>query len=323
MLATLAEPPLTGKGLIFEPKYDGIRALVHVAPGKPRPGVRIWSRLGNEKTRSSPPSFARSSRWRSRSRRRCYRRRDRRARRRRPAGRIPEAAGAHPSHRRQDVERLDRTQPTALIAFDLLRDGGEDIRGLPLTRAAPARSSGACDAGSRTRCDSASRWPATAATFTRARRREGWEGLIVKEAASPYQSGRRSPAWRKLKLVNEEEFVVAGWTEPRHLRSCFGALLLGVYDDEPAGAAAGVYRPHRHRVRSEGARAGVEAAEARASSPTPRSTNRSRPTSRRTGSGPISSRRSGSPNGPLTTSSGTRCTSGCGTTRTRKRSPKP
>src|SRR5918995_67766 len=50
MLATLAEPPLTGKGLIYEPKYDGIRALVHVAPSD----VRIWSRLGNEKTAQFP-----------------------------------------------------------------------------------------------------------------------------------------------------------------------------------------------------------------------------------------------------------------------------
>src|SRR5919106_1609603 len=54
MLATLAEPPLTGKGLVYEPKYDGIRALVHVAPGKPRPEIRMWSRLGNEKTAQFP-----------------------------------------------------------------------------------------------------------------------------------------------------------------------------------------------------------------------------------------------------------------------------
>ena len=32
MLATLADPPLTGQGLVYEPKYDGIRALVHVGP---------------------------------------------------------------------------------------------------------------------------------------------------------------------------------------------------------------------------------------------------------------------------------------------------
>src|SRR3954453_12560271 len=54
MLATLAEPPLTGRGLVYEPKYDGIRALVHVPPKSDRDGVRLWSRLGNEKTAQFP-----------------------------------------------------------------------------------------------------------------------------------------------------------------------------------------------------------------------------------------------------------------------------
>ena len=33
----------------------------------------------------------------------------------------------------KDVERIDKTQPVALIAFDILRDGDEDVRGLSLT----------------------------------------------------------------------------------------------------------------------------------------------------------------------------------------------
>ena len=59
MLATLADPPLTSPGLVYEPKYDGIRALVDVAPGRAAGGVRIWSRLGNEKT-SQFPSIVRA-----------------------------------------------------------------------------------------------------------------------------------------------------------------------------------------------------------------------------------------------------------------------
>ena len=59
MLATLAEPPLVSAGLVYEPKYDGIRALVDVRPGTTRDGVRIWSRLGNEKT-SQFPSIVRA-----------------------------------------------------------------------------------------------------------------------------------------------------------------------------------------------------------------------------------------------------------------------
>ena len=62
-------------------------------------------------------------------------------------------------------------------------------------------------------------------------KKERWEGLIAKEAASTYQPGRRTPAWRKIKLQHEEEFVVGGWTEPRQTRQHFGALLLGVYEE--------------------------------------------------------------------------------------------
>ena len=54
MLATLADAPLVQPGLLYEPKYDGIRGLVHIAPGKPRPDIRIWSRLGNDKTSQFP-----------------------------------------------------------------------------------------------------------------------------------------------------------------------------------------------------------------------------------------------------------------------------
>src|SRR5688572_16148673 len=43
MLATLADAPLTQPGLVYEPKYDGIRALIHVAPASPRAEIRIWS----------------------------------------------------------------------------------------------------------------------------------------------------------------------------------------------------------------------------------------------------------------------------------------
>jgi len=58
----------------------------------------------------------------------------------------------------------------------------------------------------------------------------GWEGLIAKHSASLYKSGKRTPDWRKIKIVREQEFVIGGWTEPRQTRTYFGALLLGVYE---------------------------------------------------------------------------------------------
>ena len=50
MLATLADAPLTSPRLVYEPKYDGIRALIDVTPAAGDVRVGIWSRNGNDKT---------------------------------------------------------------------------------------------------------------------------------------------------------------------------------------------------------------------------------------------------------------------------------
>jgi DNA ligase D-like protein (predicted ligase) len=55
---------------------------------------------------------------------------------------------------------------------------------------------------------------------------KGWEGLIAKRADAPYEHGR-SQAWLKFKCVNEQEFVIVGYTDPQGSRQGFGALLLG------------------------------------------------------------------------------------------------
>ena len=56
MLATLEDAPLESTGLVYEPKYDGIRALVDITPGRARP---FGSGRGSATTR--PRSFPISS----------------------------------------------------------------------------------------------------------------------------------------------------------------------------------------------------------------------------------------------------------------------
>ena len=58
---------------------------------------------------------------------------------------------------------------------------------------------------------------------------KGWEGLIAKEISSTYE-GKRSRSWLKLKCVNEQEFVIGGFTDPQGSRVSFGALLVGYHD---------------------------------------------------------------------------------------------
>ena len=53
----------------------------------------------------------------------------------------------------------------------------------------------------------------------------GLEGVIAKDRESAYAS-TRSKAWLKIKITNEQEFVIAGYTAGE--REYFGALVLGV-----------------------------------------------------------------------------------------------
>lgn len=228
MLATLADAPLASPGLVYEPKYDGIRALVHVPPGGARDGVRIWSRLGNEKTAQFPSVVRALERVRATLKAPLLLDAEIVAldEKGRPAGFQRLQGRIHLSTTRE-VEQIDKAQPVALIAFDLLRDGDEDLRGLPLTDRRARLDRRLARATSATVRLSEQVTGDGKALHERALA-EGWEGLIAKEARAPYQSGRRSPAWRKLKVVHEQELVVGGWTEPRQSRQYFGALLLGV-----------------------------------------------------------------------------------------------
>ena len=268
MLATLADAPLQSKLLVYEPKYDGIRALVEIVPGRGRklPAVRLWSRNGNEKTTQFPTivqaltSAARNLKGPLVLDGEIVALDERG----RPAG-FQRLQGRMHLLDASEVERADHDQPAAFIAFDVLRDGKDDLTRRPLTErrtrletvfaktfrlpstslrpgkpeTTEMRGADASPSKSRSfrlqaeRSADVVRLSEQVAgdgreMYARAKK-DGWEGLIAKEAASTYQPGRRTPAWRKLKLLKEEEFVVAGWTEPRQTRQHFGALLLGVY----------------------------------------------------------------------------------------------
>src|SRR4029453_12819529 len=72
MLATTGDAPLSSSLLAYEPKYDGIRAIVSIEPssgdGDRKPGVRMWSPLGNEKTAQFPEIAVALQEWASHAR---------------------------------------------------------------------------------------------------------------------------------------------------------------------------------------------------------------------------------------------------------------
>jgi bifunctional non-homologous end joining protein LigD len=57
------------------------------------------------------------------------------------------------------------------------------------------------------------------------------EGMIAKRASSHYFPGKRSRDWLKIKNHNTQEAVIAGYTAPRGSREYFGALILGIYEN--------------------------------------------------------------------------------------------
>src|SRR5690349_11526340 len=139
MLATLPSSPpgLKDPAYVYEPKVDGIRAIVEVLPGTP-PSVRFWSRNGNEKTAQFPDIVDAIATWLKKSK-------------------VPlvldgEIVALDEDMRPASFQRLQHRihvtvpgfnskkqilppneQPAAFIAFDLLRDGDDDLRALSLT----------------------------------------------------------------------------------------------------------------------------------------------------------------------------------------------
>ena len=238
MLASLSDAKLDDPDFVYEPKYDGIRAIADVPAGG---RVRLWSRLGNEKTAQFPEIAQALERWA--------------AKRREPLvldGEIVALDGSgRPTsfqnlqgrihlggiiHRgaprgRRDIKKPSADVPTAFIAFDLLKEGQKDMRELPLSARREALEKIFSKTGdSILRLSEQVRGDGRK-LYSRAMS-SGWEGLIAKRADSRYRSGKRTPDWRKLKIQAEQEFVVGGWTEPRESRSYFGSLILGVYEDK-------------------------------------------------------------------------------------------
>jgi bifunctional non-homologous end joining protein LigD len=227
MLASTDEPPAARKGLVYEPKYDGIRALVDLDPAG---RAVLYSRNGHDKTAQFPAIVSALSVIAKKVKTQML-----------LDGEIVaiDAAGKPLGFERLqgrihltgnvDVAKTEKQQPAAIVLFDILRDGDEDLRGQPWAARRMALHTRLAKMTSPTVRLSEVVLDDGTAMLERAGR-EGWEGLIVKDAQSLYHSGRRTPAWRKLKLLKQQEFVIGGWTEPRQSRSHFGSILVGYYE---------------------------------------------------------------------------------------------
>ena len=214
-LATLASsPPPVPEEWLYELKFDGYRVLARIDGDE----VRCITRNGNDWT-SKLPALAKAlaklptrSAWLD--------------------GEIV-VAGKNGAPDFQALQNAFDRRATADIVywlFDAPFLDGEDLRALPveerrgrlaqlLGKKPPAglRLSEAFDAAPRELLASTAQM--------------GFEGIIAKRKGSPYVP-RRSPDWIKLKNQRRQEFVIGGHTAPKGSRTGFGALLLGVYDEQ-------------------------------------------------------------------------------------------
>ncbi|MGZ8474989.1 MAG: DNA ligase D, partial [Candidatus Limnocylindria bacterium] len=64
--------------------------------------------------------------------------------------------------------------------------------------------------------------------FYAAAREQELEGIVAKLRRSPYEPGRRSPAWLKLKVRAEQEVVVVGWLPGQGTHTDLGSVIVAV-----------------------------------------------------------------------------------------------
>ena len=89
----------------------------------------------------------------------------------------------------------------------------------------------------------------------------GLEGMVAKARNSLYEAGGRSASWLKVKSVQDQEFVVGGYTLGTGERSStFGALLVGYYDGKELRFAGRVGSGYDHTtlVQMKGTLSGIE-----------------------------------------------------------------
>lgn len=204
MLATLVAAPFNRRGWVFEEKYDGDRLLAY----KERDRVRLLSRNGKVRTGRFPRITAAIASLDART---------------------LILDGEAVVFDRKKVSRfqlLQQDNADAVYAvFDCLFHDGKDLRHEPLSvRRAVMKSA----IGSSRMLIASHRLAANGLEAFRTAKRRGYEGLVAKDLSSPYVEAR-SAKWLKVKVHQEDEFLICGYTKPAGARRHFGALLLGAY----------------------------------------------------------------------------------------------
>jgi bifunctional non-homologous end joining protein LigD len=220
------ELPRSEKDWSFEVKWDGIRAIAYVKPGR----LRLESRNLREITDGYPEVRGLL--------------RDLGMREAVFDGEIVAFdENGRPSFERLQrrmnvtgtsaIRRLSASTPVVYAIFDLLYLDGHSLMGLPYAERR-SRLEQLELGGPAWRIPA--NHPGQGSRLLQATRAQGLEGIVAKRLDSRYEPGRRSGAWLKIKHTQRQELVIGGWIPGEGRRSeRIGALLMGVYEGEGDG----------------------------------------------------------------------------------------
>jgi len=126
------------------------------------------------------------------------------------------------------ARKLSFSTPTIDFVFDLLAFDGFDLRAMTLEARKKILGQLIRGEGPIRYCDHI---VGRGKDFFHAAEQMGLEGIIAKRRESKYR-GTRSDDWLKIKAPKRRDFVIGGYTNPDGSRTHFGALLMGVYEDD-------------------------------------------------------------------------------------------
>ena len=220
MLATPAAKAFDNPDWLFEIKWDGYRAVAFIEDGL----VRLVSRSQNDLTAQFPelgslPQFVKAERAIL-------------------DGEIvalddegspsfslmQQRTGFQPGKR-----RLSRREvPVIYYAFDLLYLDGADLRRVALEQRKQLLQE-RIEAGGVVQFSD--HYAEKGLDLFEAARQRGLEGIVAKKRTSAYAE-KRTGDWLKIKITQRQECVIGGYTGPEGSREYFGALVLGLYDQQ-------------------------------------------------------------------------------------------
>jgi ATP-dependent DNA ligase len=233
MLAKLAHELPSSGDFLFEPKWDGFRAIVfcsetgvYIQSRDSRPLDRYFPDLHEAFLAQLPKGCAIDGEIVIRT----------------PRGRG--GHGAHAGHAGLDFEalqmrlhpaasrvaKLAKETPAAFVAFDLLGAGGISVMDAPQQERRVRLEKLIANAGPPIYLTPLTRDRVVATRWLAEFEGAGLDGVIAKPASAPYQPGKR--AMIKVKHARTADCAVAGFRWYKTDPTIVGSLLLGLYDDD-------------------------------------------------------------------------------------------